>query len=119
MMKSSHRIELHPDDSITLLRKGDIARRLGVTIWTLDRWVRANQFPKPIYLQPGSPARWRARDIEAFIEKRRVTRRPRPKLRGAALKHGSRDEARAGRLPKRFHRLSPKSTRSLKVSAAK
>lgn len=69
-------------DEITLLRKAQVARQLGVSICTINRWLKANQFVKPVYLQPGSPARWRASDIAAFIEKRRASRRPRPKPRG-------------------------------------
>lgn len=71
------------DDSSTLLSKGQVAARLGIAKYTIDRWVKAGQFPKPIFLQVQSHAKWRTRDIDAFIEKRRASRRPRPKLRGA------------------------------------
>ena len=65
-----------------MLRKIEVARRLRISVYSLDRWVKDHKFPPPIYLQPGSPATWRARDVEAFIEKRRVARRVQPKVRG-------------------------------------
>jgi len=66
-----------------LLRKAEVAEKLGTSTWTIDRWVRAGAFPGPIYLMPGSPAQWRLRDIDAFIEKRKLARRMRRKPRGA------------------------------------
>lgn len=68
---------------ITLLRKTEVAKLLGVSTFTLTHWLDIGQFPKPIFLQSGSPARWRLSDINAFMEKRRISRRPRPPLRGA------------------------------------
>lgn len=65
-----------------VVRKTEVARLLGVSSWTLNRWVKTNQFPRPIYLTPGSPAVWRIRDVEAFLEKRRVARRAKPSMRG-------------------------------------
>ena len=67
-----------------------VAARLGVATWTLERWLRAGQFPKPVFLQVGSHRKWRVRDIDAFIEKRRATRRPRAKLRGALAHNDTR-----------------------------
>jgi predicted DNA-binding transcriptional regulator AlpA len=77
------KLSLLQDQSSTLARLAVVAARLDVHPSTVVRWVSENKFPPPIYLQPGSPARWRVRDVEAFIEKRRASRRPRPKLRGA------------------------------------
>ena len=57
-----------------LLRKAAVARVVGRTPWTIDRWVRRGQFPKPFYLVPGAPATWRRQDVEAWIEKRRHAR---------------------------------------------
>ncbi len=76
------------NDDVVLLRKAEVARRLGVTVWTIDRWAKSGLFPKPIYLMPGSPARWRFRDIEAFIDKRKMARRVKPSPRGM-LKQGA------------------------------
>jgi excisionase family DNA binding protein len=68
---------------LTLLRKAEVAMRLGVHTSTIDRWIAKGKFPAPIFLQPGSPAKWRESDVSAFIEKRRASRRPKPNLRGA------------------------------------
>jgi predicted DNA-binding transcriptional regulator AlpA len=71
-----------------LLRKAEVAEKLNVSVWTLDRWLKAGTFPAPIYLMPESPAQWRLRDIEAFIEKRKLARRMKRKPRGAVRHHG-------------------------------
>ena len=68
----------------TLLPIGRVASRLDIPACTLRRWCKAGLFPKPIFLTPGSPAKWRARDVEAFIEKRALARRPKPTLHGTA-----------------------------------
>jgi hypothetical protein len=34
-----------PDDGRALLRKAEVARRLGVTIWTIDRWAKSGLYP--------------------------------------------------------------------------
>ena len=70
----------------TLLRKAEVAARLGVSVDTINRWMRADLFVRPIYLTPESPARWRASDIANWIEKKRASRRPRPKPRGMLKK---------------------------------
>lgn len=75
-----------------VLRRAAVAQRLGISGWTLTRWVRLGQFPRPIYLTSGSPAVWRVRDIEAFLEKRRVARRAKPVPRGALKNQGREDE---------------------------
>jgi predicted DNA-binding transcriptional regulator AlpA len=74
------------DNNIRLIRKAELAAELGVAIWTIDRWVRAGTFPKPIYLTDGAPARWRMRDVEAFLAKRQVSRRRVPAHRGALMR---------------------------------
>lgn len=71
-----------PPQQAILLRKVEAAQRLGCSVWSIDRWIREGLFPKPIYLMPGSPARWLARDIDAWVDKRKLTRRPRPEVRG-------------------------------------
>jgi predicted DNA-binding transcriptional regulator AlpA len=76
--EQSHDIDLR----IGVLRKVDVATRLAVSTWTIDRWVAQGKFPPPIYLQPGSPATWRVRDIEAFLDKCRRARRPKRAPRG-------------------------------------
>jgi predicted DNA-binding transcriptional regulator AlpA len=65
-----------------VLRKAAVAQLMNTTIWTIDRWVRCGQFPKPFFMVPGSPAVWRRSDLDAHIEKRRASRRPKPPIRG-------------------------------------
>jgi predicted DNA-binding transcriptional regulator AlpA len=77
-----------------VLRKAAVARLMNTTIWTVDRWVRRGLFPRPFFMVPGSPAVWRVRDIEAHIEKRRTSRRPKPPIRGK-LKQFQQAEDRA------------------------
>ena len=70
-------------EQITVLRRTDVCAALGVSPWTLDRWIRAGEFPSPIYLTPTSNVgAWRLRDVENFLEKRRRARRVKPKPRG-------------------------------------
>jgi len=61
-----------------LVRKTEGAALVGVSPWTLDKWVRDRLFPQPIYATDHSPAMWRVRDIEAWIEQRRRARRRKP-----------------------------------------
>jgi predicted DNA-binding transcriptional regulator AlpA len=69
--------------SIAVLRRVDVCEALGVSTWTLDRWVRQGLFPSPIFLTPASNVgMWRLRDVESFLEKRRRARRVKPKPRG-------------------------------------
>jgi prophage regulatory protein len=67
---------------ITLIRKAALAQQLGCSTWTIDRWVQAGQFPRPIYATDNSPAQWRMRDIEAWLVKRSLKRRKRYGFRG-------------------------------------
>lgn len=60
-----------------LMRKAEVAQALGISIWTVERWLKAGQFPKPIFVSDGAPARWRTRDVELWIEQKRRTRRRR------------------------------------------
>ena len=69
-------------DMIALLRRAAVCEKLGISSWTLGRWVRAGKFPRPIFLQVGSPAKWRASDVAAWIDKRQRSRRVRPAPRG-------------------------------------
>jgi predicted DNA-binding transcriptional regulator AlpA len=71
-------------DDIKLIRFTEVAEALGVSTWTLGRWIRRGEFPPPIYLTTASgPGVFRIKDIAAFLDKRRRARRVKPKLRGA------------------------------------
>ena len=70
------------NDAIALLVREEVCKLLGVSVWTLRRWLAQHSFPPPIYLTPGSHARWRLKTIEAFVEKRARARRVKPTPRG-------------------------------------
>jgi len=74
-----------PAHQLAMVGKKELAHQLSVSIWTLDRWIRTGQFPKPIQVTPTSPYSWRVKDVEAFLEKRRRARRVRIN-RGGCLK---------------------------------
>jgi predicted DNA-binding transcriptional regulator AlpA len=85
----------------SLLRKKVLADALNVSEWTIDRWVKTQQFPSPFYATAESPATWFWRDIEAWIAKRKRSRRPRPAPRGQLrgrdqLEEKDQKEPRAG-----------------------
>jgi predicted DNA-binding transcriptional regulator AlpA len=71
------------ENQLKLQRLTEVAAQLSVHPSTVTRWLKNKKFPPPVFLQEGSPARWRSSDIDAFIEKRRASRKPKPKLRGA------------------------------------
>jgi predicted DNA-binding transcriptional regulator AlpA len=71
-----------PSHPLALVRKTELAELLGCSQWSLQRWLRAGKIPRPFYLVDGGPAHWKIRDIEAFIEQRRRSRRARPVFQG-------------------------------------
>jgi excisionase family DNA binding protein len=74
-------------DRITLLTKEELAALLKVSPWTIHSYLRKGQMPKPFPLVAGGELRWRASDIEAWLDD--LQRKP-PKapLRGALAKLG-------------------------------
>ena len=82
------------NDGVTLLTISQVAERLSVSHYTVARWLREGQFPKPIFLTNLS-RRWRLRDIEAFIDKRAASRRPRTALKGAVADKAKRKAVRS------------------------
>ena len=56
----------HPE---TLLRKPDVAARLGVSQSTIQRLEKAGDFPRRVRLGPRAVA-WRASEIEDWIADR-------------------------------------------------
>jgi predicted DNA-binding transcriptional regulator AlpA len=73
------------DSNIKLIRKVELAKQLGCSIYTIDRWTRKGSFPQPIYTSPGAPARWRVTTIEAWLAKRSVARRKSSGWRGRVV----------------------------------
>lgn len=71
-------------DDGQLLTREQVARRLGFSPHTIAKWVKRKVagFPRPIPIGPKRAHRWRAIDIEQWVD--RQERRPAPKkLRGA------------------------------------
>ena len=52
-----------------VLRKDHVARMVGVSKSTIERWTRLGKFPKPIRLGTNSIA-WRRRDLERWLAER-------------------------------------------------
>jgi len=72
-------------DRIELLTRDELAAHLKVTVWTIYSWLRKGLMPKPFTITPGSPHRWRAYEIEQWLDD--LQRRPhKAKLRGALAK---------------------------------
>jgi predicted DNA-binding transcriptional regulator AlpA len=67
-----------------LVRKAELAKQLGYSTYTIDRWVRQGKFPRPIFITDGSPAQWQPSTIAAWLAKRAAARRKNPGWRGRA-----------------------------------
>jgi hypothetical protein len=81
-----------PSRSVTHLSIKTLARELDTTPWTIRRWVKLGQFPKPIYFSNQS-ARWPLRVVEAFLLKQRTKRRH-VQHQGAVKRRMQADDAR-------------------------
>jgi prophage regulatory protein len=60
---------LPPRPGVDLIRKHELAQRLGINRWTLMRWCREGKFPPPIRLSDIVIA-WRVSDVEAWLQQR-------------------------------------------------
>jgi predicted DNA-binding transcriptional regulator AlpA len=70
-------------DHITLLDRHQVAKLLGIRVWTLDKWVKSGQFPRAVELSPKT-YRWSVSTVSTLIERKaREPRKPRA-LRGRA-----------------------------------
>ena len=76
-------------DALRLLRANEVSNLLGVSVWTIGNWVRRGLFPKPVFCNDHSPARFRFRDVEAWLTKRQTARR-KVKRRGRLVQDGYR-----------------------------
>ncbi len=57
----------------SLLSTADVCALIGVSSWTLKRWVAADKFPKPVmgggvFGSSVSTLRWRLCDVQAFVQ---------------------------------------------------
>jgi predicted DNA-binding transcriptional regulator AlpA len=80
---------------LALINATDLCEVLGVSHWTLDQWVERGLIPRPLAMTPGSPRQWRVVDVSNHIQKRKRSRRPKQKPRGAVRKHIERKAKRA------------------------
>jgi predicted DNA-binding transcriptional regulator AlpA len=69
-------------DDIRLVSFAETCELLGISKDTLKRWVAQGMFPAPIALTPASPQKFRVRDIEHHLDKRRRGRRQKREPRG-------------------------------------
>ena len=72
------------DAAATLLDRKAVAKRLGINVFTLGRWVKSGRFPKPIKIA-FNKYRWRLLDVARWIEgQARKRSEPRPIVGRAA-----------------------------------
>lgn len=54
------------------LRIEDVAELFRVSNKTIEAWVRAEKFPRPIQVTLRSPRLWDRRDVEGLIENLKI-----------------------------------------------
>jgi predicted DNA-binding transcriptional regulator AlpA len=62
-------------DEVTMVRKAEVIELLGISEWTLAEWVEKQNFPKPIFINDGAPARWRLAQVKRWLDSRERRRR--------------------------------------------
>jgi excisionase family DNA binding protein len=67
---------MSPVGPLQLMDTAEVAAYLGIKPGTLDTW-RCTKKVKIPYIKIGSNVRYRLSDVEAFVEKSRVTPKPR------------------------------------------
>jgi predicted DNA-binding transcriptional regulator AlpA len=72
-----------PKSPLALVRLSELSRELGVGPWTVRKWVKAGKFPAPLFINDKGAARWRVRDVDAWLEKQKRKRRRAPAPQGA------------------------------------
>jgi predicted DNA-binding transcriptional regulator AlpA len=72
---------------VTLLDRRQVCSLLGISAWTLNRWVRCGRFPKPVRLSD-STHRWALVDVEIWLQRQKRQQRPAVRLRGKAAMWG-------------------------------
>lgn len=62
-------------DDVRLIRLAELRPLLdGVTESTIDDWIKNLGFPKPIYIKPGSPKRFRLAEVRRWLDRRAAKR---------------------------------------------
>ena len=58
---------------VKLLTKTDAAEVMGCSIRTLENWIAAGQFPRPVKIGPRL-VRWRPEDLQEWVESQPLAR---------------------------------------------
>src|SRR5262245_18217646 len=77
---------------IRLLNTSQVAKALGISQWTLSRWLREGTFPRPLMIKASNAYKWRLRDIEGFLERQARTPWQKAALRGIAKRYAERHQ---------------------------
>jgi predicted DNA-binding transcriptional regulator AlpA len=77
---------MKPYDPTELFTRRQVARRIKFSEHTIRKWVKLKMtgFPQPIRIGPQREHRWRAGDIETWID--RQERHPSPKRRQGVMR---------------------------------
>jgi predicted DNA-binding transcriptional regulator AlpA len=78
----------HELDAVTLLTRKQVAGLVGRSADTLDEWVAAGKFPRPIQAIDGGRKQWPLAQVKAWIAKRQRSRYQ-PRSPRGSLKRGS------------------------------
>ena len=74
------------EQNIGVIGIREVARQMGKSVWTIQRWCKCGLFPRPFQFFAGGPQVWRTSDIDRFLEKRKRARRVPPTPRGKLKK---------------------------------
>ncbi len=68
-MQMEMQLETELEETLTT---EEVAKRLGVRVASINRWLKAGHFPNAWRINPYNQSRWRIpkSDVDAFIEKR-------------------------------------------------
>ena len=76
MLSSSHtpsrKARITPEVAPQLLHRETVEKMTGTPRSSIYRWMSAGEFPRPVKIGPRA-VRWRASDIEAWLEQRAQT----------------------------------------------
>lgn len=59
-------------EQTTLLNRAQVARRLGISTWTVWSWTKKGILPKPVKLGPVRMHRWREIDLLIFLQRKKA-----------------------------------------------
>ncbi|EKO3506031.1 AlpA family phage regulatory protein [Vibrio fluvialis] len=59
-----------PQHSLRIIRKTELAKKLGVSVRTIHRMVKQNRLPRPLYSPCGNINGWLVSDIDGWQKER-------------------------------------------------